>query len=99
MIAWIPQVLTQKQLRDLCEELNVAPFVDGRVTAAEPAKHVKKNLQLDESDYRHAKLSKQVSDAVLANALFQLAVWPRTLLPFRFGRYDSDMGYGQHVDD
>jgi PKHD-type hydroxylase len=35
---------------------------------------------------------------VLSNSLFQIA-WPKTMLGFRFSRYDPGMGYGEHVDD
>ena len=99
MIVCIPKVLAPDQLSHLRAAIEIAPFVDGRATAAEPAKLVKKNLQVDEAHASHAVLSKTLSDALFANGLFQLAVWPRTLLPFRFSRYDPDMGYGQHVDD
>jgi PKHD-type hydroxylase len=70
-----------------------------RVTANEPAKLVKHNLQLDERDALHTELSKAIAGAVLSNSLFQIVAWPKTMLGFRFSRYDPGMGYGEHVDD
>ncbi len=99
MILCIPTVLSPEVVGKVTALLETARFVDGHVTASEHAKLVKKNLQLDESDARHAELSKIVTDAVSASPLFQLAVWPKSLQPFRFSRYETGMGYGQHVDD
>jgi PKHD-type hydroxylase len=99
MIVCIPNVLSPEQLAAVTQRLESAPFVDGRATASEHAQMVKKNLQLDERDPKHAELSKSVMSCVLANPLFQAAVWPKVLLPFRFSRYEPGMGYGPHVDD
>jgi PKHD-type hydroxylase len=99
VIVCVPNVLSPELLTTVKACLASAPFVDGRVTASEHAKLVKKNLQLDESDARHPELSKTVMGAVLASPLFQLAVWPKVLQQFRFSRYEAGMGYGAHVDD
>ena len=99
MIFCIPAVLSPDVLARVQAALASAPFIDGRATASDHAKLVKKNLQLDENDETHAELSKLVTGAVLDNALFQLAVLPKSLQPFRFSRYETGMGYGPHVDD
>jgi PKHD-type hydroxylase len=99
MILCIQNVLAPDVLGEVNAALEAAAFVEGRVTASEHAKLVKNNLQIDERSTCHAELSKTLSCAVLANGLFQLAVWPRTLFPFRVSRYDAGMGYGEHVDD
>jgi PKHD-type hydroxylase len=98
VIFCIPNVLAPELLSEVRGGLEEAAFVDGRVTANEPAKLVKHNLQLDERDALHTKLSKAIAEAVLSNSLFQIA-WPKTMLGFRFSRYDPGMGYGEHVDD
>ena len=49
MIVCIPKVLAPDQLSHLRAAIEIAPFVDGRATAAEPAKLVKKNLQVDKN--------------------------------------------------
>ena len=99
MILCVPKVLSPELLSRVRAALEAAPFVDGRMTASEPAKLVKNNLQLDERDARHAELSKTLTGAVLGSTLFQLVVWPKTVLPFRFSRYEPGMGYGEHVDE
>ena len=99
MIFPIPQVLSPEALGQIGTAIEAAAFIDGSATATDYAKRVKRNLQIDENHESHAQLSQRLSQIVLDNALFQAAVWPRTLLPFRFSRYDAGMGYGEHVDD
>ena len=96
MIFCIPAVLAPDVLGKVQAALASAPFIDGRATASDHARLVKKNLQLDESEEVHAELSKLVTEAVLDNALFQLAVLPKSLQPFRFSRYETGMGYGPY---
>jgi len=99
MILCIPDVLTSQQVNEITGELRSARFIDGRVTANEQVESVKENLQLDETAPTHANLSKLVADAVRANSIFQLAAFPKVMLPLRFNRYENGMHYGNHVDD
>ncbi|MCK8515072.1 Fe2+-dependent dioxygenase [Methylonatrum kenyense] len=99
MILSIPNVLSSESLASIRESLASAPFVDGRLTASEQVGSVKNNLQLDEQSALHAELAECIRQAVLDNAFFQIAAWPKVLQPFRFNRYETGMGYGRHVDD
>jgi PKHD-type hydroxylase len=99
LIVCVPNVLSPELLNAVRGGLASASFIDGRATASEHVKLVKQNLQLDENDARHPALSKTIMEAVLANPVFQLAVWPKVVQQFRFSRYETGMGYGAHVDD
>ena len=93
----IGNVLSAADVRELRATLANASFADGRATAGFAARDVKHNLQaaaepsLDEA-------RKMVTERILANEVFGLAVRPKAL-SLMFSRYDPGMRYGTHVDD
>jgi PKHD-type hydroxylase len=93
----IGNVLTPDDLQSVRAALARAQFVDGRETAGFAARLVKINRQA--SDRRVDTLRKLVTERILGNELFSLAVRPKALTPLMFSRYDPGMQYGSHVDD
>jgi PKHD-type hydroxylase len=93
----IGNVLSADDLRELRAALAAAHFTDGRETAGFAAREVKHNLQAV-TDQGLDAARKMVTDRILANQVFGLAVRPKAL-SLMFSRYDPGMRYGTHVDD
>jgi PKHD-type hydroxylase len=79
--------------------LTSAPFVDGKLSAGQVAKLVKKNQEVD----RHARELEQLNNLVMGK-LVQHPVYRSGALPLRiaapyYARYLPGMQYGDHVDD
>lgn len=99
MLLCIGPVLDKDALEVARTTLLGGRFVDGRATAGWHARTTKANLQADPTDDRLAALRRSLTDAILANELFQMAVRPRRLSPLILSRYERGMRYGAHVDD
>jgi PKHD-type hydroxylase len=95
----IGKVLTPGEVKIVREALKRARFVDGRATAGFAARLVKDNRQAEAGDKSLDAIRKLVSERLMKNEIFRLAVRPKTLSPLLFSRYDRDMRYGTHVDD
>lgn len=86
-------------LQKLRELLGHGRFVDGRRTAGETARQVKRNLQFDPVGPEYREAAALVREALSASEVFQVAAWPLLLSPPLFSRYEAGMGYGSHVDN
>ncbi len=95
----IANVLLRTDLTAVRRALKNARFVDGRATAGFAARAVKNNMQADASDRSLNEVRKLVSERILSNELFRLAVRPKALTPLLFARYEKGKNYGSHVDD
>jgi PKHD-type hydroxylase len=93
----IGNVLSAADLDQLRAALADARFVDGRETAGFAARTVKHNLQAASAPALDATRA-MVSERILANEVFSLAVRPKAL-SLMFSRYEAGMHYGLHVDD
>ncbi len=93
----IGNVLSATDLDHLRAALGQARFVDGRETAGFAAREVKNNLQAANDPALDA-VRKLVTERLLANEVFALAVRPKAL-SLMFSRYDPGMRYGVHIDD
>jgi PKHD-type hydroxylase len=94
----IANVLSRDDIDNVRATLAHARFVDGRETAGFAARLVKHNRQAA-SDRRLDAVRKLVTERILDNEVFRLAVRPKALTPLMLSRYDTDMHYGTHVDD
>ena len=100
MMLRIPALLSEEPLaavrRSLAAEM--APWVDGRVTAGHQGAAVKHNSQLDEA----SPMARELGNAVLAelerNPRFVSAALPHRVYPPMFNRYGEGMYFGTHVD-
>ncbi len=99
MILCIDNVLTNEEIENIHLKLKNTKFVDGKLTAGTFAKTVKNNQQL-EGDTDVAKEVKAIlNQALKRNALFQAAVFPKSIRPFLISRYEVGMSYGTHTDN
>ena len=99
MLLRIPSVLDCNELDIARHMLTSAPFVDGKLSAGQVAKLVKKNQEVD----RHARELEQLNNLVMGK-LVQHPVYRSGALPLRiaapyYARYLPGMQYGDHVDD
>src|SRR5205085_7085268 len=93
----IGNVLSADDLAIVTAALARAHFVDGRATAGFAARTVKNNRQAD--DRKLETVRKLVTERIMGNEVFRLAVRPKALTPLLFSRYQDGMNYGSHVDD
>lgn len=99
MILCIGEVLTPEELSTVVAKLSTAEFVDGKATAGWHAKLVKQNTQVKAEAPEIEAVRKIIGAALKRNALFQMAVRPKTMRPLLFNRYENGMFYGAHVDN
>src|SRR3954471_17658625 len=98
MLMTIADVLDRASLDEIVPTLSAARFEDGRGTAGWSARLVKDNEQAKEGATLRL-LRERVSEAIIRNEVFQLAVRPKTLTPLLFSRYGTGKQYGTHVDN
>ncbi|MPZ54933.1 MAG: Fe2+-dependent dioxygenase [Rhizobiales bacterium] len=95
----IGNVLSTGDIEAARAALQRARFVDGRTTAGFAAREVKNNTQAAGSNRSLETVRALVTERILANEVFRLAVRPKALTPLTFSRYEPGMNYGSHVDD
>src|ERR1700756_768653 len=94
----IPQLLNANALQATLQLLEKIPFVDGRATATDSAREVKRNLQADANNRDIMPQLQQVIGMSLMNEpKFQTELYAPRVYPFLFSRYEEGMGYGWHV--
>jgi len=94
----IGNVLSPADIKSVRAALKRARFVDGRATAGFAARTVKNNTQAA-NDRSLETIRNLVTERILGNDVFRLAVRPKALTPVMFSRYRPGMNYGSHVDD
>lgn len=98
MLITIPDLLTKEQVAQVRARLNLAEWVDGKVTAGYQAQTVKKNAQIPEGH----PIAKELGDAILAalarSPLFMSAALPLRVFPPMFNSYAGGQTFGAHVD-
>jgi len=100
MLIQISKVLNNEQVRTMREKLDAAgdAWVDGRVTAGHQGAPVKNNLQIAERSPIARELGEVVLSALERNPLFISASLPNRVYPPMFNRYETGMGFGNHID-
>jgi PKHD-type hydroxylase len=98
MLLHIPNVLTSEQVAAMHQALHAAHWADGKTTAGSQAVHVKHNQQLSPGSPLAAQLGTQVSQALLAHAMFHAVTLPHRMVTPLFNRYEGGEHYGNHVD-
>ena len=92
-------LLDATEVARIREVLKTADFVDGRATAGDAVRGVKRNLQATDADQELASCRKSISSALLQQEAFAQRVLPMRVMPPMFNRYDGGMEYGNHVDN
>jgi PKHD-type hydroxylase len=95
----IGNVLGADDLQTARQALARAKFIDGRETAGWAVRETKHNQQAVGTDRTLDVIRKLVTERILANDVFALAVRPKALTSLLFSRYEGEMHYGSHVDD
>ena len=73
----IGNILSVEETRTVADTLERARFIDGRATAGFAARLVKNNQQAEGSDRSLEMVRKLVTERVLGNEAFRLAVRPK----------------------
>jgi PKHD-type hydroxylase len=98
MMLHIPAVYSGAEVRDIRQQLDTAPWSDGRATVGVQGAQVKHNLQLDPALPLAQALSRRILERLRAHPQFFSAALPRRILPPLFNRYADGGEYGLHVD-
>jgi len=99
MMLCIGDLFDQAEAAALRSEVERLRFADGRATAGWAARLVKNNEQADADDDQLESLRSRISERILQNEIFQLAVRPKALTPVMISCYRPGKQYGTHVDD
>jgi PKHD-type hydroxylase len=99
MLIHIPGLLSADRLGAIRSRLDAAVWVDGRVTAGHQSARVKVNLQLAQDDAVARELSNEILRALELSPQFISTALPRHVFPPLFNRYETNMGFGAHVDN
>jgi PKHD-type hydroxylase len=95
----LPALLDAETLNATLQLLSQTPFVDGKLTASDAAREVKRNLQADPSNQMIMQQLQQVLGArLMQEPAFQTELYAARVYPFLFSKYETGMGYGWHVD-
>ncbi|MFT3814719.1 MAG: Fe2+-dependent dioxygenase [Acidovorax sp.] len=98
MIVQIPQVLTREEVAHCRQVLETAAWVDGKGSAGEQAREVKRNLQVAMDSPAFEQLGELILRALGRSQLFNSLAIPLRVRSPMFNRYDVGMSYGAHVD-
>lgn len=96
MIVTIPDMLDLTELRQIHKKIAEASFDDGRKTAGNRARLVKKNEQLGTDQ---TKLKEEIKKALFRHPEFMKAALPKKVRTPLISRYKAGMEYGLHVDN
>jgi PKHD-type hydroxylase len=95
----LPGLLNKTALDAIHQLLEKVPFIDGRNTATDAAREVKRNMQADMNDQQIMPQLQQIIGVALMNQpKFQIEFYAARIYPFLFSKYETKMGYGWHVD-
>lgn len=94
----LPNILTAEELLYVSEELALASFEDGKLTANGSAKNVKNNQQLQRSQDTATELDAVLMQALIRDPLLNAWGMPRTVSVPLINRHSTGMHYGFHVD-
>ena len=99
MLLALPDILSPQQLNRCREQLAVAEWVDGRVSAGYQGASVKNNQQVAESSPIARELGDMILAALERNPLFISATLPARVYPPMFNRYQDANYFGDHIDN
>ncbi len=98
MLLQIPDVLTKEQVKEFCEVLKKANWVDGKTTAGYQAAQVKNNKQVLQNTAEARELGEKILIALDKNPLFMSAALPLKVFPPMFNSYSKGEEFGAHID-
>jgi PKHD-type hydroxylase len=98
MLIPIENVLSADEVAAMRIRLDAAAWQDGLATAGTLARHVKRNLQLDDASPLAVELGNAILRRLAETPLFISAALPAKIYPPKFNRYADGGTYGAHVD-
>lgn len=98
MLITIPQVLDADEVKLFRKRLENAPWRDGAETAGSLARHVKRNLQLDDDSEPARELRHRLLRRLARHPTFISAALPQRIYPPKFNCYRDGGTYGAHID-
>jgi PKHD-type hydroxylase len=98
MLICIPNVLTKEQVAFCRSKLDVAEWIDGKVTTGTQSATVKSNLQISQNSATAHELGKLILDALASKPQFISAALPLKIFPPLFNRYENGGHFGIHTD-
>ncbi|MES1198372.1 MAG: Fe2+-dependent dioxygenase [Pseudomonadota bacterium] len=99
MLICVPNVLSKEEVCAMRRRLEVASWVDGKVTAGAQSALAKNNQQLPENSAEARELGDAVLDALGRAPMFVSAALPLKTFPPLFNRYGEGMSFGAHIDN
>lgn len=99
MLICIPNVLSREQVAHCRAQLEVAAWVDGKITAGGQAATAKHNLQLPQDSAIAREIGEAILEALAHNARFVSAALPMKIFPPMFNRYEDGGNFGIHIDN
>ena len=100
MLLYIPELITQDEVRHARELLKTAPWTDGRASAGVQARQVKNNEQLPHDCDAAKQIRAMVLRGLDRHAIFFSAALPKRVFTPRINRYGGEANtYGNHVDN
>jgi len=99
MLLPVPDVLTAAQLNEARQLLDLAEWIDGRVTAGHQSVRSKNNTQLPENSEAARRIGEMILNSLGQNPLFIAAALPFRVFPPLFNRYQGGESFGTHVDN
>lgn len=99
MFLKLQNILEKGDLEKIKNILAQAVFKDGKLSAGSAARQVKNNLELDQQSQQARLLDELVVKALSQNDDFRNATLPLKVSQPFFAKYETGMGYGDHIDD
>jgi len=99
MLIKIPNILSREELTVAHDLINKAGFVDGKLSAGNVARMVKKNEEINSDASELEQLNNLVMGNLLQNPAYQNGALPLRIAAPYYARYTAGMSYGDHIDD
>jgi len=98
MIVTLPDLLDRSTLDAVRLALKPAPWEDGKSSAHGKAREAKHNLVVPLEHAASVAAGRIVLERFSQHEGFRAAALPKVIMPLKFCRYDTGMGYGDHLD-
>lgn len=98
MIVTLPDLLDRPTLQSVRQALVGATWQDGKSSAQGKARDAKHNLVVPVEHAASVAAGRLVLERFSQHEGFKAAALPKVILPLKFCRYDTGMGYGDHLD-
>jgi PKHD-type hydroxylase len=98
MIVTLPDLLDAPALSAVRTALIGAPWEDGKSSAQGKARAAKHNLVVPLEHPASVAAGRLLLERFSQHEGFKAAALPKVIMPLKFCRYDTGMGYGDHLD-